>query len=132
MEVMRMNPTALVHDAQTLEQSLASNRDQIDVSLSRETVEFISQVVRAKASGQDVIITQGFEEVTPSEAATLLGMSRQQVRRLMDANSLPFRMVGTHHRIRVADLRAFDQAERERQAKAMDDFMALENEFGLV
>ena len=127
-----MNPTALVHDAQTLEQSLASNRDQIDVSLSRETVEFISQVVRAKASGQDVIITQGFEEVTPSEAATLLGMSRQQVRRLMDANSLPFRMVGTHHRIRVADLRAFDQAERERQAKAMDDFMALENEFGLV
>jgi len=76
-------------------------------------------------------VVDGFEEVTPAEAAALLGMSRQQVRRLMDAGVLPFRMVGTHHRLRVADLRAFDQAERDRQARAMDEFTALENELGL-
>jgi len=114
-----------------LERSLAGGRDQISISLSRETVEFVSHIVKAKASGQDVIVTHGFEEVTPAEAATLLGMSRQQVRRLMDAGVLPFRMVGTHHRLRVADLRVFDQAEHERQAKAMDEFTALENELGL-
>ena len=62
---------------------------------------------------------------------SLLGMSRQQVRRLMDAGKLPFRMVGTHHRIRVADFRAFDEGERERQAKAMDESTAHENELGL-
>jgi len=126
-----MTPALLAHDAQVLERSLADGRDQISLSLSRETVEFVSQIVNAKASGQDVIITHGFAEVTPAEAATMLGMSRQQVRRLMDARMLPFRMVGTHHRIRVADLRAFDQAESERQGKAMDEFTALENELGL-
>jgi len=121
----------LARDVATLERSLADDRDRVEVSLSRETAEFVSHIVKAKASGQEVIVTHGFKEVTPTEAAVLLGMSRQQVRRLMDAGMLPFRMVGTHHRLRVADLRAFDQAERERQTKAMDEFTALENNFGL-
>jgi excisionase family DNA binding protein len=128
-----MATTALSRDARTLERSLAQpGEGQIEVSLSRETVEFVSRIVKAKASGQDVIITQGFEEVTPSQAATLLGMSRPQVRRMMDRGVLPFRMVGTHHRIRVSDLRAFDAAERERQEAAMARFTALENELGLT
>ena len=126
-----MTPTTLARDAHALEISLATGQEQIDLSLSRETVEFVSRIVKAKASGQDVIITHGFEEVTPSEAAVLLGMSRPQVRRLMSRGMLPFRMVGTHHRIRVSDLRAFDQSERERQEKAMAEFTTLENELGL-
>jgi len=60
-------------------------------------------------------VTNGFEEVTPAEAAALLA----------------FRKVGTHHRLRVADLRAFDRVERDRQARAMNEFTALENELGL-
>lgn len=123
---------ALARDAEALEAALSGGADQVEVSLSRETVEFVSRVVKAKASGQDVIITHGFEEVTPAQAAAILGMSRPQVRRLMDRGALPFRMVGTHHRIRVADLRAFDKAERARQDMAMAEFTALENEFGLV
>ena len=126
-----MTATVLMRDAQVLERSLADDRDQISVSLSRETVEFVSHVLRAKASGQAVIVTHGFQEVTPTQAAALLGMSRQQVRRLMDAGAVPYRMVGTHHRLRAADVRAFDQAEHERQATAMDEFTALENELGL-
>ena len=126
-----MTPRTLMRDAQTLERSLVGGQDQINLSLSRETVEFISRIVTAKASGHDVIITRGFEEVTPAEAAAMLGMSRPQVRRLMDRGLLPFRKVGTHHRIRVADLRTVDQAERDRQETAMIEFTALENEFGL-
>jgi excisionase family DNA binding protein len=61
----------------------------------------------------------------------MLGMSRPQVRRLMERGLLPFRKVGTHHRLRIADVKAFDQAERERQERAMDKFTALENELGL-
>ena len=126
-----MTPATLVRDAKTLERSLAEPGDLIDLSLSRETVEFVSQIVRAKASGQDVIVTHGFEEVTPTEASVMLGMSRPQVRRLMDRGMLPFRMVGTHHRIRVSDIHAFNQAESTRQETAMAAFTALENELGL-
>jgi excisionase family DNA binding protein len=118
-------------DVRTLERSLAGDQDEINVSLSRETVEFVSRIVRAKANGQNVIVTRGFEEVTPAEAAAILGMSRPQVRRLMDRGLLPSRKVGTHHRIRVSDLRVFDQAECERQEKAMAELTALENELGL-
>ena len=132
MEVGSMSSTALVHDAEVLERSLKSTGDQIELSLSRETVEMISDVVKARANGQEVIVTQGFEEVTPSEAAVLLGMSRPHVRRLMDRGAIPFRLVGTHHRIRVADVRAFDRAERQRQEEAMSEFSQLQNDFGLL
>ncbi|MDR2373493.1 MAG: helix-turn-helix domain-containing protein [Bifidobacteriaceae bacterium] len=126
-----MESTTLARDAQVLERSLANDEEQISVSLSRETVEFVSRIVAAKARGLDVIVTRGFEEVTPTEAAAMLGMSRPQVRRLMDRGLLPFRMVGSHHRIRVSDLRAFDQAESRRQERAMSELTALENELGL-
>ena len=56
-------------------------------------------------------MTHGFEEVTPTEASVMLDMSRPQVRRMMDRGMLPFRMVGTHHRIRVSDIHAFNQAD---------------------
>jgi len=125
-----MSPV-LTRDAEALHSALATSGDEVNVSLSRETAEMLARVVDAQTQGQEVVITHGLQEVSPAEAALLLGMSRPQVRRLMERGLLPFRMVGTHHRIRVAALRAYDQAERKRQEKAMAEFTALENELGL-
>jgi excisionase family DNA binding protein len=59
------------------------------------------RLLEAKANGQQIIVTHGLHEVSPSEAAMMLGMSRPQVRKLLDEGVLLFRMVGTHHRIPV-------------------------------
>ena len=62
----------------------------------------------------------------------MLGMSRPQIRKLMDRGALPFRMVGAHHRIAVEDVHAFLDAERVRRRAALARFSALENELGLT
>jgi excisionase family DNA binding protein len=80
---------------------------------------------------RDAEVTHGFEEVTPTEAAAMLGLSRPQVRELMERGALPFRMVGAHHRIRVADVERFHEAERKRRRAAMSRLTELENELGL-
>jgi hypothetical protein len=49
----------------------------------------------------------------------------------MDSGRLPYRMIGTHHRIALCDLREFQEAERVRRRGAMEKFIALENELGL-
>lgn len=50
-------------------------------------------------------------EVTPEDAAGILGISRPLVRRRMDVGLLPFRRVGAHRRIRLADVLALREQE---------------------
>jgi excisionase family DNA binding protein len=122
----------LVRDAEALHRALAKPGGEVRVALSRETAELVSQLVDARARGEEIVITAGTAEVTPTEAAVLLGMSRPQVRKLMDRGLLEFRKVGTHHRIRVSSIRAFLDAERPRRREALAELAALQNELGLT
>ena len=122
----------LERDARALRHALETGDDEVSVSLSRETAEFLASVVDAQAQGQEVIVTQGLREVTTTEAAKLLGMSRPQVGKLMNQGGLPYRLVGTHHRIPVAAINAFLDIESKRQHAAMAELVALQNELGLT
>lgn len=68
------------------------------------------------ANGSRVVMLRVEDEVTPSQAAELLGVSRQYVDRLCEDEVLPFRRLpgSRHRRIRVHDV--IDVAtERERR-----------------
>jgi excisionase family DNA binding protein len=122
----------LVRDAEALHRALAGSGSEVRVALSRETAELLARLVDARVRGEEILVTAGNAEVTPTEAAVLLGMSRPQVRKLMDRGLLEFRKVGTHHRIRVSSIRAFLDAERPRRREAIADLAALQNELGLT
>ena len=122
----------LVRDAEALRRALAKPGGEVKVALSRETAELVSRLVDARARGEQIVVTAGNAEVTPTEAAVLLGMSRPQVRKLMDQDMLEFRMVGSHHRIRVSSIRAFLEAERPRRREALAELAAMQNELGLT
>ena len=122
----------LARDVEAVHRALDAGGDEVQVSLSRETAELLARVVDARARGQQVLVTRGHAEVTPSEAAELLGMSRPQVRKLMDRGVLDFRKVGAHHRIRVSSIRAFLDAERPRPQAALEDLADLQDELGLT
>jgi excisionase family DNA binding protein len=122
----------LVRDAEALHRALADSGSEVSVALSRETAELVARLVDARVRGEEILVTAGNAEVTPTEAAVLLGMSRPQVRKLKDRGLLEFRKVGTHHRIRVSSIRAFLDAERPRRREAVADLAALQNELGLT
>jgi excisionase family DNA binding protein len=127
-----MTDATLEKDVQELEDSLMGKEKRVNVSLSRQTVEFVTKVVKAKAEGQDVIITQGPDEVTTTEAALMLGVSRPQVYKLLDKGLVSFRTVGTHRRIPAAELKAWQAAEKARQEAALDRLAKLQEDLGLV
>jgi excisionase family DNA binding protein len=87
-----MSPT-LAQDAKRVHRALEDGRDPSAV-LSREALGRIARWLDAEMHGHEVVITHGLREVTPTEAAAMLGMSRAQVRKLMNEGKLPFRMVG--------------------------------------
>ncbi|MFT3797950.1 excisionase family DNA-binding protein [Microbacterium sp.] len=121
----------LIRDADALHRALDGAGDEVEVSVSRQTAEWLARIVDARSRGQRVVVTHGHAEVTPSEAAALLGVSRPQVRKFMDEGKLGFRMVGTHHRIPIESVEAFKAWTRGRHHKGMEELSRLQNELGL-
>lgn len=121
----------LTRDSHALHRALHSTGDEVQLTLSRETTEWLTDIVDARSRGQQVVVTRGHHEVSPTEAARILGISRPQVRRFMDEGKLGFRRVGTHHRIPIESIEAFKEWERAQMVRGMEDLSRLQNELGL-
>jgi excisionase family DNA binding protein len=89
---------------------------------SRELSRFLTTAVTELASGDELVLLRGEDEVSPAEAGELLGISRQFVDRLIDVGRLPARRLpgSRHRRLRVADVVAFAQRRDDRQALIAD------------
>jgi excisionase family DNA binding protein len=59
-------------------------------------------------------------ELTTSQAAAVLGVSRPTVVRLIDAGKLRARRVGSHRRLALSDVIAYREASSERRHAALD------------
>jgi len=127
-----MTDTLMDRDVLAFEESLAQPGNEVLVSLTRKTAEYLAKITKAKAAGHQVVVSHGLDEVSPSEAALMLGISRPQVRKLMDRGLVPYRMVGAHHRIPVEALTAWEDAESKRREQALDRLADLQNELGLM
>jgi excisionase family DNA binding protein len=127
-----MKDALLERDAAELARSLARGGDTVSVTISRTAAEFVAPLVKARADGREVMVSCGLDEVTPAEAASMLGMSRPQVRKLMEKGLVPYRKVGSHHRIPADALRAWQRAEEARREEALGRLADFQNELGLV
>lgn len=77
------------------------------------------------AHGARVVVLRAEDEVTPTEAANLMGVTRQFVDRLCEDHVLPFRRLpgSRHRRIRVQDV-LDATAEREQIRRGSDAIRA--------
>lgn len=82
-------------------------------------------VIRAMQKDQAVIVLSENEALSTQAAADYLGLSRQHLVRLLDGGKIPFHMAGTHRRVAVRDVAAYDE-ERSRERRAGLDRMTEE------
>jgi len=67
----------------------------------------VRRLLTELAAGTSVHLLTDQTELTTQEAADLLGISRTYVVRLIDSGKLPAHLVGTHRRLRAADVIAY-------------------------
>jgi excisionase family DNA binding protein len=88
-------------------------------------------VVDAMRRQQAVFLMPEDEAFTTQGAARFLGMSRPYLLRLLDAGKIPFHRVGTHRRVLLRDVRAY-QAVRDGERRArLDDLSRTVSEAGV-
>ena len=72
----------------------------------------------------DSDMEHGQAVLTTSEAADILMVSRPFVVKLLEQGEIAFHKVGTHRRIKSADLYAYKNRNDTKRSKAMDDLVA--------
>jgi hypothetical protein len=121
-------------------------RDQVEVRVRRESGE--NQVVRLppKAAalleaalghllqGERVAVLAEDQELSPNDAADILGISRPLVVHRMDVGDLPFRYVGKHRRTKLKDvltLKTKMDEQRQAMEALIEDAEDIERRYGV-
>ncbi len=103
----------------------------IEIVVPAAAVEVFGDVLETIGNGHAVRVVADDEELTTNEAAALLHVSRPHLVAMLDAGELPHRRVGTHRRIRLADVLAFKRRDDEARRAALDELTGLSDELGL-
>jgi excisionase family DNA binding protein len=87
------------------------------IELPAGAVALLMDILEAMAAGRGITLIPENAELTTVQAAELLNVSRPYLIRLLEDETIPYRLVGTHRRIRMEDVMNYKQridAERER------------------
>lgn len=111
--------------AKALQRQLAQLRDaerghlRLQAPGGNETLELpsaviplLSRILSEMADGNAVTLVPVHAELTTSQAADLLNVSRPHFIKLIEAQAIPFTKVGSHRRVRAEDVLRY-KSERE-------------------
>jgi excisionase family DNA binding protein len=97
------------------------------LELPEPTRRLFAEVVESLAEGHPVTLVTGDvegDEISPKEAAAILGVSRPFASRLFDEGAIPCRRVGTHRRALRSDVMAYRERERAERKRVLDELAA--------
>jgi hypothetical protein len=110
-----------------------SGQDQV-VRLPPTAAALLEAALGYLLQGERVAILAEDQELSPNDAADILGISRPLVVHCMDVGDLPFRYVGKHRRTKLKDvlaLKARTDAQRSAMESLADDAEDLRRSYGV-
>lgn len=110
---------------------VVQDKPTIVVPLPARAVELIVNLLEAMAQRTPFSVIPHDAEFTTQQAADYLNVSRPFLIGLLDAGRINHRMVGTHRRIRFADLLEFEKVSRAEREAAIAEMIAESQRLGL-
>lgn len=95
--------------------------DGPDIELPGAAVELLVHLLTQMAEGNAVTLIPVHAELTTQQAADLLGVSRPFFVKLLDAEKIPCRKVGTHRRVLFKDLMRYKEQMDGKRHEVLDE-----------
>lgn len=109
--------------ARSLRAALDKQTDPVDVTMSLPRSS--AQQLLTLLDAENAVVVPVRDLYTTTEAASMLGISRPTLMKLLESGELESEKVGTHHRIPATAIAFYErtrQANRDRAAQAMSEF----------
>jgi len=90
----------------------------------------LERILAEMAQGNSVTLMPVHAELTTQQAADILKVSRPFLVERLEQGEIPFRLVGTHRRIRLADVMRFKEQSDRRRLDALEKLAALDQALG--
>jgi excisionase family DNA binding protein len=105
--------------------------DGNQVRLPRAACVLLRDMLTEMARGSAIALVPVQTELTTQQAADYLNVSRPYLIGLLEKRAIPFHKVGTHRRVKFADLAAYRKQSLARSGAAMDELVAQAQELRL-
>lgn len=121
MDTMRLDPE--VFDRAELDRVAGELDGGAAVRLPARLSAVVAGLVAQLRAGHSVAVLAEEAELSSSEAAGLLNVSRPHLVKLLERGELPYRMVGAHHRVLAADVLAYRAARSAQRRHARSELV---------
>lgn len=95
----------------------------VTVELPHELYDLLAEVVRQLRDGNGITVISHAAELTTVQAADMLNMSRPHLIKLIEAGDIPFHKIGTHRRLRLTDVLAYQEQTSAHRHAAMTELV---------
>ena len=92
-----------------------------EIPLSGHLASELLEIVSTVARGHAVSFGTADEELTTTEAAELLSVSRPHLVKLLEEGEIPFHRVGSHRRVYLQDVLTYKVKQRRESEEAMQE-----------
>lgn len=113
--------------------SVDVNSSQVKLTLPASLSNVIISIVDEIKNGRAVTIVPETKELSTSEAAKILGISRQHLVKMLDSGELkiPYRKVGRYRRLQADDVLSFKQELKKKRLATLEELQAQAQELDL-
>ncbi len=101
------------------------------IELPQSVFLVLKQIIYHMMHGRAIFIVPEDKELTTQEAAGILNVSRPYLIGLLESGKIPYSKVGSHRRIRFADLMRYQEIREKEREKSLEEIARISQEAGV-